>query len=145
MGAWALWNLILSIAGAVLALMMGIRVLMKKRQNRDDEANQEYAGDYRSEEEQKEKRGRLILIFAIPILAIIAIIIFILTQDMRLPMIMVDWWTLAHLLLFVAGVLCYIFAYKRERDEDDDEGEPVRVYNNGNNGKHNRRVLSGNK
>ena len=93
--------------------MMGIRVLMKKRQDREDESNQEYAGN-QDEEEKKRKRGRLILIFAIPILAIIAIIIFILTQDMTLPMIMVDWWTLIHVILFLAGILCYIFAYRRE-------------------------------
>ena len=147
--AWALWNLILSIAGAVLALMMGIRVLMKKRQERVEEEEDARQGFARQEdeEERKRKRGRLILIFAIPILAIIAIILFILTEDMRLPMIMVDWWTIAHVILFVAGILCYIFAYKREKDEDDNSEQYVTGGNGYGNGNQNRqrRVIIGNR
>ena len=34
-GSWAFLNLILSIAGAMLALMLGIRVLMRKRQEKE--------------------------------------------------------------------------------------------------------------
>jgi len=61
----------------------------------------------------------------IPFLAIVGIILFIITQDMRLPMTMIDWWTLAHGILFAGGVLSYIFAYRSEKDEDSDEEEPA--------------------
>ena len=121
-GSWALWNLILSIAGAILALMMGIRVLMKKRQEKENEDGRAAAKASTDDDESEEKkRGRLLLTLAIPFLAIVGIILFILTQDMRLPMIMIDWWTLAHAILFIGGIVSYIFAYKKEKDEDDDD------------------------
>jgi len=111
MRTWALWNLILSIAGAILALVMGLRLLTRIREEDEDE-------EYHDER----RRIRLPFIIAVPVLAIIAIILFILTQDMRLRMILIDWWTLAHLILFIAGLVCFIFAFRRRRDEDDDSG-----------------------
>ena len=129
-GSWALWNLILSIAGAILALMMGIRVLLKKRRDDKDEEDDAKATAAKArddDEEEEKKKGRLLLILAIPLLAIVAFIIFILTQDMRLPMEMVDWWTFAHAIIFLGGLLSYLFAYKKEEDdeEDDDKGNLV--------------------
>ena len=111
----------------MLALMIGIRVLAKKREKREDEeegTQQDAASTAEDEEEEeKRKRGRLIPILAIPILAIIGIILFILTQDIRLPMTMVDLWTIAHGVLFLGGIVSYIFAYKNEKDEDEDSDE----------------------
>jgi len=120
--AWALWNLILTIAGVLLALLMGLRILLKKRE-RDEEykRNETYARD---DDDSRERRGRLILILALPILAFIAIILFILTQDIRLPMVLADRWTFTHLIIFVCSLLCYIFAYRRNKDEEDDDEYP---------------------
>jgi len=115
---WALWNLILSIAGAVLVLMIIARALAgKKKEDEQSRAN----GD----SDESEKRGRLPLIVAIPVLAIVAIIIFILTQDMTARMIMADIWTIAHAVLFAAGLLSFIFAYKSEKDENSDSTPAV--------------------
>ena len=117
LGAWALWNLILSIAGAALAIMLGIRVLIKRKQRKEEGQSEE------NDEEQK--RSRLPLMLAVPLLAIVAFIIFFLTQDMSQPMIMIDWWTLAHAGLFLGGILSYIFAYKREKHDDTDNQQPA--------------------
>jgi len=119
---WALWNLILSIAGALLAIMIGVRVLIKRRKENDEE---DYEGAQAETNGEKQKRSRLLLILAIPFFAIIAIILFIITQDMTRPMIPVDYWTLAHAILFLGGVISYIFAYKKEKDEDSDDEEPA--------------------
>ena len=110
--------------------MLGVRVLIKKKREKEDRelegANvQEVKTSDEYEEDEKQKRSRLLLILATPFLAIVAIILFILTQDMTLPMIMIDWWTLAHAILFVGTVLCYIFAYRNEKDEDRDDEEPI--------------------
>jgi len=114
--SWALLNLILSILGAILAIMMLVRVLMKRRKDEDEDEQEE-------EEDEKEKRGRIPLILLIPILAIVAFIIFFLTQDMTQPMAWIDWWTLAHAILFIGGILSYIFAYKKQKqDKDEDRG-----------------------
>ena len=125
-GSWALWNLILSIAGAILAIMMGIRVLIKKRRQKEEDEELEGAKSQAADtEDEDKKRSRLLLILLIPFLAIIGIILFILTQDMRQPMIMIDWWTLAHVILFAGGIISYIFAYRTEKDEDNDEEQPA--------------------
>ena len=70
---------------------------------------------------------RLPLVIAIPVLAIIGIVLFILTQNMRLEMTLVDLWTIAHGILFAGGILSYIFAYKRDKDEEDDGGNVQEV------------------
>ena len=104
---WSLINLILAAAGIALAVMMGIRAIVKDR-NEDDE-----------EEQGEKRRNRKILAFAIPVLAILGTILFLLTQDMTLTMGMVDSWTLAQGALFAAGLLSYIFVSKKEKVADE--------------------------
>jgi len=118
-GTWALWNLILSIAGAILVFMIGVRVLMKRRRENGDEEHDKDKAD----EDERDRRSRLPLIVAIPILAVIAMVIFILTQDLTLKMIMSDRWTLLHAVIFAGEVLSYIFAYRRDKDEEDNNGK----------------------
>jgi len=115
-GSWALWNLILSIAGVALALLMAVRMVLKKRKDNEEEE---------TEEDEKQKRSRLLMVLAIPLTAVLAVVLFILTQDMRLPMVMIDIWTLAHAILFAAGLLGYIFAYKNVKEDDEDEEAPA--------------------
>jgi len=101
--------------------MMVVRIIIKKRRDKEDEKYEAH----NASAEERQKRGRLLFILAVPVLAIIGIILFILTQDMRLPMIMIDWWTLAHGILFAGGALSYIFAYRRVKDEDGDDEQPA--------------------
>jgi len=110
---WSLVNLILAAAGIALAVMMGIRAIVKDR-NEDDE-----------EEQGEKRRNRKILAFAIPVLAILGTILFILTQNMSLTMGMVDSWTLAQAALFAAGLLSYVFVSKKVKAEDEQEANGV--------------------
>jgi len=32
-------------------------------------------------------------------------------------MALIDWWTLAHAILFIGALISYIFAYKKDKDE----------------------------
>jgi len=131
---WALWNLILSIAGVILVVMMAIRILVQRNRDREADDRAERRAEQRADardsdrveeedrEERRRRRYRLLLILAVPILAIIAIIVFILTQNMNYRMVMVDWWTVLHAVIFILAVLSYVFAIRRRRDmlEDDD-------------------------
>jgi len=110
---WALLNLILSITGALLAIVMAIRFIAKKR----------YEDNEEQEENEKEERSRLMMLSAAPILAILAILLFILTQDPTRPMVISDKWILVHAILFISGLLSYVFLMKKEKDEDNNEGE----------------------
>jgi hypothetical protein len=107
-GSWALWNLILSIAGVVIAIMMGTRLVMKNKSE-----------DEEDEDQILESRTKSLLAVLIPVLALTAVVMFTLTQDMRHPMIMVDYWTLAHGALFAGGFFSYIFANKSIEDEEE--------------------------
>jgi len=82
--------------------MMGIRLVQNKKNDNEEDDDQD-----------KAKRTRKPLAIAIPVLALVAVFLFVLTQDMRLSMEMVDFWTQAHAVLFVAGRLCFIFASKK--------------------------------
>jgi len=119
---WALWNLILSVAGAVIAIMLGIRMLMQRRKNKEDDEQAETHHE-NEDDEKKAKRNRLLFVLMVPVTAIIAIVLFLLTQDMSLLMVMADLWTIAHVVLFVGGLLSYVFAFKNKKDEDEDKDE----------------------
>jgi len=105
-GTWALWNLILSVSGGFLALMMSILGLMKMK----------YEPDH-----QHYNRGWLPMVIAVPVLALIGVLLFAITQDMSTTMVMTDGLTIAHAALLAVGILCYIMSLRRERDEDDND------------------------
>jgi len=123
-GSWALWNLILSIAGALLAILMVIRILLTKKRQDEEEENQHKNSNHEAEEGDR-KRSRTLLMLLVPVLAVAAIILFLLTQDTRLPMVMTDFWTVAHLIIFALGVLSYTFIYKNETGDDSDDEQAV--------------------
>ena len=129
---WALWNLILSIAGTVFALMIGIRVLTKKRQNRgyggyarqmsENADATAYTSDTAARAKESKRRNRL-LIFATPLLAMLGIILFIFTQDMSRQMTMTDMWTFAHMVLLAGGIVSYILAYGSSEEDREGRGD----------------------
>jgi len=95
-GAWSLWNLILSIEGVLLIVAMTAGVIMKKKCN----------------------RPLMLLVALIP--TVLAIIIFIFTQDMTKIMVYTDFRTPIHAILFACTLFAYIFLLKKENDEDED-------------------------
>jgi hypothetical protein len=36
---------------------------------------------------------------------------------------MIDWWTLLHAILFIGGLISYIFAFRKVKDDDEDEDD----------------------
>jgi len=126
---WALLNLILSIAGVVLGIMLIIRILLTKRcKTTDDNEDLQndvilqeiYASHKKSIFEKPVKQSRPLVAALVFVLGLIAVTIFILTQDMTRFMVLVDMWSIVHLVLFIAGLVCYIMAFKRAKACDDD-------------------------
>ena len=110
-GFWALINLICAILTALLSLIMLIRYFGKRRE--EDEETGEVT-------EIKRKGG---VKLASIISAIGAIIAFILTEDMSLPMQMIDKWTILMVVILAIQVLVAFFSRKKEEEEDqEDEG-----------------------
>ncbi|MDO4846061.1 MAG: hypothetical protein Q3977_05535, partial [Oscillospiraceae bacterium] len=98
--SWALVNLIASLLTVLLAVIK----LVSRREKEDD---------------NKEKETRVCLSLAIP--AIASVIVFILTENMRNPMAMVDRWTPVMLVLLAANCLLSLsssFRHSRESKTD---------------------------
>ena len=108
--AWALVNLILTVTGLLLAAITVIRTAIRKKRS-EQEQEQEQAADA---EEQK-KRKPVFSIAALAILAVIGIIFFLFTEDMRLPMVLIDIWTIGSAVILLAEIVFMIAASKKEK------------------------------
>jgi len=147
---WALLNLILSLLGVMYAAAAFLyAILRKKRDEQEIEENQEYAEHQEIEEHQlhegykqyaknredeeyqdykqnHNKELRIVCLLIAILLSIVGIVMFILTQNMRYIMVLIDWWTLVHLIVFVLEIVAIAFMYKRKKDDGfDGEAEYV--------------------
>ncbi len=120
-GAWALLNLLLAIATflAMIALLVGYFTARKKR---EEEEQAGYAAEEEDAEETK-KKGFWRLISIIP--GIGAPIVFLLTEDMSLPMAFIDKWTLLMAVIAVVQLLVMLKAKKKKTDRDADRNTPA--------------------
>ena len=134
--SWALVNLILMILDVIIMLVLLITYFRKRKEDADkDEVlaaddgtvlegalNYDYKtnDEYKQEEQGSKKRlwPRLLTIF----LALASIILFFLFEDMRLPMVYTNQWTIWHFVIFVLVVVCVIVTRFR-KDTDEDEGQ----------------------
>jgi hypothetical protein len=122
-GAWALLNLI----AAALTAIGAIVALFRRKEDEEVDENQEANTRYVYEDEEEDEadhRGANMMIAKIlgVAVAVISVILFILTEDMSLPMTLIDKWTLPMILL-LAGQIGAALANKKasEYDEDDEE------------------------
>jgi hypothetical protein len=112
--SWSLLDLILMLVGAVLTIVTIIGAVLRGR--RDDEL------DYRAFENDGEKRKstRKLFVIIMGLLSIASIILFILTQDVTLPMVWLDKWTVVFAVVLIAQIVSRKFCKKTEKDEDVD-------------------------
>jgi hypothetical protein len=118
--SWALVNLIATILTGLITifLLIGYSVGRKKRSGE----NEEYTYDASLPEEDAEARRRKgwIRIGSI-VPAVAAIILFVFTQDMRLPMVMVDRWTMLQILILLVQAMVGLLAKKKWDREEEEE------------------------
>ena len=122
--AWALINLILSMVGTMFATLAILRMIYERRNKNTEfisyeDANEaEVVYEENSIENYAEKKAyRPVMIITTTLSAIIGIILFILTQNMNNPMILIDKWTIAHVIILVVGTLTMILSHKKVEDE----------------------------
>ena len=120
-GAWALINLILTIVTTLLSILLLIGYIGKKKKALEDEDGNMVLDENGKEvmEYEKNKKGLWRLISIIP--ALIAIIVFIFTEDMTLPMIFVDKWTILHVVIALVQVIVMVLCKKKKDENDEDE------------------------
>ena len=110
--AWALLNLLLAIGTALASIILVIRYFVGKKE--DDEKNEN------AKEADKIKRHGGLRAFSI-LVAAGAIIAFILTEDMTLPMIWVDMWTILMVAIAVVQIIVMIAARRRKANGKNDK------------------------
>lgn len=118
-GAWALINLLLTILTALISLTLMLGYLGKKDKTVADEDGNPIL-DENGEETLAytlKKKGFWRLFSLIP--AIVAIVVFILTEDMRLPMVLVDKWTILMLIIAVIQVVDAILCRKKKETPEE--------------------------
>ena len=141
--SWALFNLIMMILDVLIMLILLITYFIKRKKEKDvsaeehktDEAitdagalHYDYLADYenKSVEEQEHKKKRLWPRLLTILLAVIAIILFFLFEDMKLPMVYTNQWTIWHFVILVLVSVCAIVAsFRKDRDKAERQ-EPQR-------------------
>lgn len=120
-GAWALLNLILSILTvAVSVILLAGYFFGKKKGKEEEEKIQEYQDD--EEQEELKRKGLVRILSILP--AVVSVIFFILTEDMRNPMIFADRWTLWMLVFAVANGALLLLSKKTRKGDDDNKQKP---------------------
>lgn len=112
---WALLNLILTIAGLVLAAMISIMAIYRKVKDDDEIKYNETYDEYYEEH----KRSSLILIIGAIVLSLAGLVLFIFTEDMSKQMVLMDIWTVFNAIIFAAEVIAAAFAFRTKRNELD--------------------------
>ena len=119
---WALLNLVMVILGIILGIVTGIRVLLISKQEEEEmrdsgiyESESYSREEYRHESRIREEYAkiRFIWLSVTLIMAIIGVIVYILTEDMRLPLVLIDRWTLTHAIILTIEIVAVILAFRR--------------------------------
>lgn len=116
-GAWALVNLICTILTGLGAIIAAFR----RKEEEDEDAD-------RAEDEEDNRGKKMFAAKTAGILtAIAAVIVFILTEDMTLPMIMIDKWTLLMVIMLAVQIIAAVMNKKAAEVEEDEESETETV------------------
>ncbi|MBC8570621.1 MBG domain-containing protein [Zongyangia hominis] len=126
---WALINLLLTIATAIIMLLLLIFYFIGKK-NKEDDEDEEQQRIRRENEEAKlnhvlKRKGFWRLLSIVPALG--AVIAFILTENMRNPMVLVDRWTLLMALIALVQIVIAILSIKGRKDEEMDEEDETKA------------------
>ena len=130
---WALINLIAMILTCITAILGLIFYIRRRNQaskleDRNEEALQEAAASGTQaeledvEDPDKLKRKGIVRIVNI-VVAIISLILFILTEDMTLPMQLVDEWTIWMIILLVIALILALVSRKVTKEPEEEQGD----------------------
>jgi hypothetical protein len=147
---WALINLIAALLTASLALVrLGLILARRRNDERDDrneldqrnaaedgssvtapivaqETAQDNAADTATEDDEDRRKTSPFVIFLrilTGILAVGSLVLFVLTEDMSNPMVLVDGWTIWMLIILLVTIGVVLTEALLSRDEDEDENE----------------------
>ena len=123
---WALLNLMFTILTGLIMVALIATYFVKRREDGREEGEEEaLAGDGEGvAREGRKEKGRVerylgLRLITVPATAV-SIMLFVMSQDMRLPMTLFDYWTVWHVL--IAGVSVVLAFFSRKKYVPGDEG-----------------------
>ena len=120
---WALINLICA-GGTVL---LGLFLLLSKLKKEEEEEDEKTSAMRNDDEQSKRYKRRKWLRVASTITAVVSVIAFFLTEDITLPMVLVDKWTLLMAAFLIVQVIFVLFGRKwKELDDNKNNAETAR-------------------
>ena len=111
---WAVVNLILSIAGIILAIFAVFRMLARKKRGDKNEHDE----NAEAHQKQKKKNRKIWLTVSI-VMGIAGIIVFLLTEDTTKLMVLLDRWTIVNAIIFIIEAVGFGLAFKRKKKHDE--------------------------
>ena len=120
-GSWALINLLCS-GGTVL---LGLILLLSKLKKEEDEEEDKTAAMRNGNNKQSERYKRRKWLRAVStVTAVVSVIVFFLTEDMSLAMVLIDKWTLLMVAFLIIQIIFVLFGRKwKELDEKAENTE----------------------
>lgn len=106
-GVWALINLLTVLANFVIAIILLLMIYINNRK----------------EDEETEVKNKVFRRICTLIIAIISVIIFLITEDITLPMVLVDKWTILMIIILIINIIITIFSRKKEKEKEEIEEE----------------------
>ncbi|MDR0854348.1 MAG: hypothetical protein LBN34_08255, partial [Clostridiales Family XIII bacterium] len=124
-GAWSLLSLIMSLIAVLVSLLLILGAIFRRIYRNEDEDKEAYADSDADDEDEKRKKVSKVLKVATIILGILTPIVWLILDDLTLPMVWINKWTLYVGIVFLVHIV-FLIVYKARRhkeDSDDDEGE----------------------
>jgi len=122
---WAIVNLVLSILGVVLAALVTVRALLLKKKEDEEMKQKSVNAKYANVDGHVSQNGevatekvmqrRNLWLFITLILGIVGVVVFLLTEDMSLPMGWVDKWTIVNAAILIVGIITAMFVFKHKK------------------------------
>ncbi|MCL1976574.1 MAG: InlB B-repeat-containing protein, partial [Candidatus Bathyarchaeota archaeon] len=134
--SWAFVNLALSIAGVILVIIAVVYILLqdKRKQKQandtgtgnDDRQKQGEASQCSGVEKQKRRNSKWLIVAVA--MAIAGVVIFLLTEDLSLPMRLLDKWTIFNAIVFGLVIVGLAFVF-RHKDQSNKQQDSNAAYN----------------
>ncbi|MEA5050887.1 MAG: MBG domain-containing protein, partial [Oscillospiraceae bacterium] len=119
--AWALLNLILTIVTALISVILLVGYFGKKDKDEKDEKKAAVKAKKDEDKDDTKRKGGWRLSSLVPTVG--AIVAFILTENMKNPMVFTDKWTLLMAVIAIIQVVVAFLSKKSNKDDDEDKGK----------------------
>jgi uncharacterized repeat protein (TIGR02543 family) len=119
---WAVVNLVLSIVGAVLAVVVFVCTLLFKKAGKTEQKNviskvvdgAGCGGQSRDDvADEKFVQRRLLWLVTVVAFAVIGVVVFLFTEDLSLPIGWLDKWTIVNVAILTVEIVVTLFVFKR--------------------------------